>query len=179
MKTQISRYAPALVALHWLMALMLGAMLFAGHFITAATPNSSPEKIGHLKGHMMMGMAVGLLLIIRLLVRWLSKKPEPARSGMPWADRLASLTHGLFYVLIFLQVGAGMAMSIGANLPDIVFKAKGTLPPDFWSLPTRGLHSLIALSLAAMVFLHASAALYHQLIVKDGLLSRMWFGKNS
>ncbi|HOB66022.1 MAG TPA: cytochrome b/b6 domain-containing protein [Ottowia sp.] len=144
-----------------------------------ATPNNDPEKIGHLKGHMMMGMAVGVFLIVRLVLRWFSTKPEPASSAMPWADKLARLMHILFYILIFLQVGAGMAMSIGANLPDIVFNGNGSLPTDFWSLPTRGMHSAIALVLAGMICLHAGAALYHQFVLKDGLLARMWFGKRN
>jgi cytochrome b561 len=176
MNQRVSRYAPALVALHWVMALMIGAMLFAGHFITAATPNSDPAKLGHLKGHMMMGMAVGVFILIRLIVRLFSSKPASAKSGMPWADRLAGLTHMSFYLLILAQVGAGMAMSFGANLPEIVFNGQGSLPHDFGFLPTRGLHSAVALLLAALIALHAAAALYHQFIVKDGLLGRMWFG---
>ncbi len=172
----VKRYAPLLVGLHWLMALMIVAMLFAGHFITAATPNSSPEKIDHLKGHMAMGMAVAVFLIVRLIVRLRSDKPAPARSGMVWADQVAIWTHWGFYGLLFAQIATGLAMSIMGGLPEIVFNGHGNLPPDFWGLPTRGAHGVISKLLMAMVLLHAGAAVFHQFIKRDGLMSRMWFG---
>jgi cytochrome b561 len=38
-------------------------------------------------------------------------------------------------------------------------------------------HGIFAKALFALIALHIGAALYHQVIHKDGLLSRMWFGK--
>ena len=49
--TPVQRYHPALMALHWLMALMIIALLLGGSLVTAPTPNTDPEKIGHIKGH--------------------------------------------------------------------------------------------------------------------------------
>lgn len=69
-----------------------------------------------------------------------------------------------------------MAMSIMGGLSEIVFNGHGTLPPDFCGLPTRGAHRVISKLLMAMVLLHAGAALFHQFIERDSLLSRMWFG---
>ena len=36
---------------------------------------------------------------------------------------------------------------------------------------------MIAKLLMALIALHLAAALYHQFVLKDGLLARMWFGK--
>jgi cytochrome b561 len=38
-------------------------------------------------------------------------------------------------------------------------------------------HGLTSSLLLALVALHFGAALYHQFILKDNLLARMWFGK--
>jgi cytochrome b561 len=44
-------------------------------------------------------------------------------------------------------------------------------------MPTRIAHGLIATLLVALIVLHIAAAIYHQVVLKDGLLRRMWFGK--
>jgi cytochrome b561 len=39
------------------------------------------------------------------------------------------------------------------------------------------LHGFIAPALLLLVALHVGAALYHQFLLKDHLLARMWYGK--
>jgi len=175
--TPVLRYHPALVALHWLMALMIIALLLGGSLVTAPTPNTDPEKIGHIKGHMIVALSVGVLLIVRLLLRLSTRHPTPASSGMAWADRVAPWTHWAFYVLVFAMLASGMTLAAMTGLPDVVFNGKGSLPPDFLHLPPRAVHGIVAKALLALIALHIGAALYHQVIRKDGLMSRMWFGK--
>jgi cytochrome b561 len=43
--------------------------------------------------------------------------------------------------------------------------------------PARYGHGYIAIILIVLILLHFAAAMYHQFFRKDGLLSRMWFGK--
>jgi cytochrome b561 len=43
--------------------------------------------------------------------------------------------------------------------------------------PTRVIHGAIAKVLVALIAVHASAALYHHFVLRDGLLKRMWFGR--
>lgn len=51
----MTRYHPALVAIHWLMALMILAGLFFGKFVLAGMSNADPEKVQGLAGHMTTG----------------------------------------------------------------------------------------------------------------------------
>ena len=97
---QAKRYHTALVTLHWLLALMLIAMLAMGALVVKTVPNRSPDKISALRGHM-----------------------------------------------------------IGD------------------ALPPRAVHGIVAKLLMLAVGLHIAAALYHQFIRRDGLLSRMGFGQ--
>ena len=52
LQTKASRHHPALVALHWLLALMLMVALAMGTFVLSAIPLASPEKMGALRGHL-------------------------------------------------------------------------------------------------------------------------------
>ena len=65
-----------------------------------------------------------------------------------------------------------------AGLPEIVFGRSGVpLPESFDELPPRAAHGAMASLLALLILAHVAAGLYHQYGRKDGLFSRMWFGK--
>ena len=76
------------------------------------------------------------------------------------------------------MVATGLATAVLAGLPDIVFGGSGAaLPESFAVFPTRVIHGVLAKLLATLIFIHASAALYHHFIRRDRLLARMWFGR--
>ena len=170
-----TRYHPALVALHWLIALLVLLALAAGTLVLADTPNTDPAKIDGLRVHAIMGVAVGALMLIRLAIRLLTRDPAPATTGIAFADRLAPLAHAALYALVLGMVGSGIAMAVQSGLGDALF-GTGALPDSFHSFAVRGVHGLLATLLILTIALHALAAIYHVGVRRDGLLRRMWFG---
>ncbi|SDT14442.1 cytochrome b [Bradyrhizobium canariense] len=174
----VSRFHPLLVALHWLLAILIIAMLGIGFFVLAAMPNVDPQKIGILLVHMSVGMLILALMAVRLVVRAWTSKPADATTGNRLLDRLAPAAHYGFYGVIFLMVASGYATGILAGLNRIVFQRSGEpLPPSFAIYPTFVAHFYLALILAGLSSLHVAAALYYQFVRKDRLLRRMWFGR--
>ena len=176
MNTPVKRYHRALVLLHWLMAVLLGVALAMGTFALKTVPNSSPDKVSALQGHMIAGGLILLLTLVRLIVRLKTAHPAPASTGNALLDRLAPLTHWALYGLVLLMAGSGVAMSVLTGLPGIVFGGAGSLPVNFDALPPRAVHGIVARLLMLAIGLHIAAALYHQFVRRDGLLSRMGFG---
>jgi cytochrome b561 len=173
-----SRYHPALVALHWLIAIALLFSLGSGMLVLEELPNRSPEKVDALRGHMIAGVVILLLMLIRLGLRVGTARPAPATTGNAQLDRLARLTHWGFYLLVLVMAATGIATSVLAGLPDIVFGGSGApLPESFSIYWPRAVHGTVAGLLLALILLHAAAALYHQFVRRDKLLARMWFGK--
>lgn len=176
----MTRYHPALVALHWILAFMIIMGLVMGGNVLSATPNDAPEKLFYLKMHMSMGMIILVLMIIRLLVRWFSARPPSADIGNAALNVLGSWTHILFYLIVFLMAGSGLAIANMAGLPEIVFERSGQpLPASFDDFPPRAAHGILGLVLMLLVIGHVLAFVYHQFIRKDGLFSRMWFGQRN
>ena len=174
----VARYHPVLVALHWLIALLILGALGVGFFVLAAMPNSDPAKIDVLRVHMIVGFAILLLMLVRLPVRLASAHPPKAGTGNALADRLAPLTHWAFYLVVLAMIASGFGTAFLAGLPPIVFGHSGApLPASFDDLPPFKAHSTLALILAALIALHVAAALYHQLVLKDGLFRRMTYGR--
>lgn len=173
------RYHPLLRLLHWASAALLLGMLFMAGVFLQATPNADPHKIGALRLHMAAGAGVLVLTLVRLLVRVRSAHPPAAPTGMAWADALAPWVHRALYLLVLLMVASGMALSLQAGLPDIVWAGKGSLPPDLHVYPPRIVHGIVSKLLMLAIAAHVGAALYHQWVRRDGLLRRMGWGPSS
>ena len=173
----VKRYHPALVTLHWLLAILLSAALGSGAGVLSKLPNTSPDKIPALRAHMIVGGLILGLTLLRLLARWMTAHPPPAGRAAAWVDRHAPTLQRAFYLAVFAMVGSGAGIAFGAHLPEVVFGGVGSLPPDFSHIPARSAHGVVAKLLAGLIVLHVAAALHHQLVLRDGLLSRMWFGR--
>lgn len=165
------RYHPALVTLHWLIALLLlaqAAMGIAFHFELRWAPEHLARQI-----HLILGIPLFAAVIARIVVRFTTPKPAEATTGNRLLDFAGKATHALLYiVLVVMLVTAGL-LAIQANiLSEIV----GIIPPHHGHFD-KPLHMLIFLVLGALVTLHVAAALWHQFIRRDRLFSRMGFGR--
>jgi cytochrome b561 len=172
-----SRYQPVLVALHWLLALMIIGLLCLGFFVLEDMPNSDPKKLDILVWHMSGGMFVFVLMILRTIIRIWSARPAAATSGSPLLDRLASMAHYSFYVIVFLMIATGW--TTGWLISGVFQPNGGPLPDSFAVFPTFQAHAVLATLLAILIVVHVAAAFYHQFVLKDGLFRRMWFGERT
>ena len=173
--TQPLRYHKALITLHWLLAILLSVALFVGGIVLTEIPNHAAEKIIVLRAHMVAGFVILVLTLVRLFVRIRSAKPAPATTGVPLLDTLGHWTHWLLYLLVFAMVASGIALAVQANLASAVFMNSTALPGNFEAFAPRLAHGILAKALMLLIALHAAAALYHQFVRKDQLLTRMWW----
>jgi cytochrome b561 len=176
MMTLVSRYHPLLVALHWILALLVIAALALGALVMVKIPNTDPMKVEALRSHMIGGLLILVLTLVRLVVRVRSEHPALASAGHPILDWLAWASHRLLYGAVLGLAMSGVIMALQTGLPGIVFGG-GTLPADFWVYPIRSVHYLFSRALMAVIALHIVGALYHTLLLRDGLLRRMFFGR--
>jgi cytochrome b561 len=176
MTTLVSRYHPLLVLLHWILAMLVIAALALGALVMARMPNTDPMKIEALRSHMIGGSLILVLMLIRLVVRLRTPHPAPASAGHPLLDRIAWASHRLLYVAAVGMPVSGLILALQSRLPWIVFGG-GTLPADFWVYSFRTVHYAFSRMLMALIVLHIAGALYHTLLLHDGLLRRMFFGR--
>ena len=175
-----SRYQPALVVLHWRLALLIIALLCVGYFLLADMPNTDPKKLDILMWHMAGGMFVFALTILRLIIRRWSARPATATTGSRLLDRLAPIAHGSLYVIVVLVIASGYSTGIIAGLNRSVLQRNGEpLPDTFGVFPTFQAHAVLVTLLAIVIAAHIAAALYHQFVLKVDLIRRMWFGQRT
>ena len=90
-----------------------------------------------------------------------------------WAARAGHLALNL---VVLLLAFSGTMLALQSGTFDAVFGA-GSLPADFKEFTPRQIHGLASRLTMGLIALHVLAALYHQFIVKDGLLARMGLGR--
>lgn len=175
------RYTSTAITLHWLLAVGLIGTFMVGIYM--ADLPFSPQRLKLYNWHKWAGVTILLLSVFRLVWRMRHRPPAlptALQSAMPaWQKAAYHGTHHLMYVLFLAMPLLGWAYSSAAGFPIVWF---GVLPlPDFVG-PDKALadmlkfmHKLSALTLASLVIMHVGAALKHQFIDRDGLLSRMRF----
>ena len=181
--TPAGRYSATAIALHWLLGLVLVGLFVVGLYMTSLP--FSPQRLKLYNWHKWAGVVVLTLSFVRLAWRLTHRPPAlPAAvaAAMPaWQHWAHHGTHGALYVLFFAVPLLGWAYSSAAGFPIVLF---GVLPlPDFMPVDKalaeviKPFHKYAAYGLAALVLLHVAAALKHQFIDRDGLLTRMLPGR--
>lgn len=155
-------YHPALVTLHWLLAvIVLFVLLFGGDI---------PLKI-----HLALGGLIGGLFTIRFGIKRFSIHPSFSDNKSS-LNRLAKVAHNVIYGLVFAVVASGIGIAIEADLLGVI-QSNGALPDNFSDIPILCAHRILTKILLVVVSIHIVAAIFHQLVLRDSLFSRMWFGK--
>ncbi|MFM0741816.1 cytochrome b [Paraburkholderia xenovorans] len=174
MSTPSQRFPALSRVLHWLMAVLILAMLFIGVGMAAS---ASDRYITLVAIHKPLGIAILILVAIRLVNR-LFNRPPPLPADMPAIQRFAAhASHIVLYALMFLLPIVGWSMLSAAGYPIVLFgplQLPPILPQNAIVYATlRQLHTLLAYLLFATFLLHLAAALFHGLIRRDGVLESM------
>src|SRR6476620_3823780 len=149
--SKVSRYHPELVVLHWALALLIIAALALGALVMVKIPNTDPMKFEALRSHMSGGMAILVLMLIRLVIRSRSAHPDPATAGHPLLDKLAWLSHRMFYGTVFAMAGSGIIMALQTGLFETVFLGHGNLPAELWVFAIRSVNYALSRVMMAWI----------------------------
>lgn len=169
-----ARFAPSARLLHWLMAILIIAMLFIGITMAATVSPAYATLVGI---HKPLGIAILVLAVLRLLNRWRTRVP-PLPADLPPIQRLAAKgSHYMLYALMLAMPLVGWGMLSAARYPIVLF-GPVVLPPILPHDPMlyawlRELHTVLAYLFFLVILAHLGAALFHGLIRRDGVLPSM------
>jgi cytochrome b561 len=160
--------------LHWLMAIMVLAMLFIGVTMVSTL---KPNFLTLLAIHKPLGIAILVLALLRLCVR-LRRGVPPLPAELPSTQVVAAkLSHLVLYALLVAMPLIGWAMLSAGGYPIVLFGSfhlPAILPQNdrLYAL-LRTAHMLFAYAFFATILLHVAAALFHAWIRRDGVFRAM------
>jgi cytochrome b561 len=161
-------------ALHWLMAIMVLAMLFIG---VSMVSTLEPRYLTLIAIHKPLGIAILVLTVFRLGVRLRVGAP-PLPEDLPTMQALAAkLSHVALYALLIVTPLVGWAMLSAGGYPIVLYGSlhlAQILPhDDRLHAILRMAHTVLAYLFFALILLHLAAALFHALIRRDGVFRAM------
>src|SRR6202049_4256798 len=173
MATQQWQFTAPMRFFHWLMAAMVLTMLGIG----VAMVSSLGDYHRLVSIHRPLGIAILIVVVIRFVNRQFSTLP-PFPASMSSQERfVAHASEVLLYTLLFVLPLVGWGMLSAARYP-IVLYGPLHLPPILPHSPMlyavlRKTHTIVAYLLFLAFIAHFGAILFHTLVVRDGLFSRM------
>ncbi len=169
-----NKYDPVALALHWLTALLVLALIGIGYgrgFFPRETARAMMDW------HRMIGICVLAVVLFRLTWRTFIHR-APALPAMPGTMRMAAIgVHAMLYVMLLVMTLSGWAMTSARGrdvsllsiipLPRLVAESKA-MGHQFETIHVFSVYVLLTL-----ISVHVAGAVYHQYIRRDGLMSRM------
>jgi len=172
------RYDRVAISLHWIVGAGLLAQLIFGWTLGEFTRGTQIRALA-INLHKSTGLLLALLILARLFWRLRHRPPAyPAGTIAARQVRAAMLGHGLLYVCMILMPVSGYLAS-NFSKHGIHFLNRVWWPP--WGPDDKaiyeilnGTHNVLAYVFSALIAGHITFALYHKVIVRDGVFSRMW-----
>jgi len=173
-------YDRMLVVLHWVLALGLIFQLGLGVWMEDIPKDPPGIRAQWFNLHKSIGICLGLLILWRLGWRVTHSVPAPPLGVSSFLQKLGTWNHRLLYLCMVVLPVSGY---LGSSFSQYPVKFFGMALPKLWGPSPEGkeffseLHELSADVLMTLIALHVLAALWHQLVKRDGLLSRMGWSR--
>jgi len=160
---------------HWLTAALIGTQFIIG--LVMPELHGVTTTAGLISLHFSLGVVILGVMAARLLWRFAAGVPAPEPSLPRWQHQAASFLHAALYALLFALIFCGWAYASSHGLPVPLF-GFATLPALFAKGSALGralgeLHSPLAWTLLGVLGLHIAAALAHQFLWRDRVMTRM------
>ena len=186
-KPSITPYDLPSRAFHWVTAMVVTIAFILGpeHFGRLMHQGLDPASRSDIVWHETLGIVVLVLTLLRLL--WVAFRPAAPQIPMaPWMDKTAKLTHlALWALLLMTPITALLALGSeghpltllgGVRINEMPLIANSAIA----KLADWGeVHQFFGDAILWLAGLHAAAAIYHHLVLKDGVLAAMlplkWF----
>ena len=159
---------------HWTFLLLLSVEFLIAWTMPDIHKGTLPN--GLISWHLFLGTFILAMVLLRVL--WRLTHAAPASLPMPhWQELAAKITHGLLYVILMVLplMGWANASSRGWDVKLLGLMSLPALLPkgSSWGLEIGDIHQAVAIGLLVLVGLHATAAIFHHWILRDGTLARM------
>jgi cytochrome b561 len=162
--------------LHWLLA--IGIVTAFTIAISLDDIPRGPEKLRYINYHKWVGITVLGLAALRLLWRLGHRPPAMLAQMQAWEKKVATVTHGLLYLLMFAVPLGGWLFSSAkgypvvylglVQLPDLIGKTSKDVAEQI-----QQVHELGGWTVIILAGLHMLAGLKHHFLNKDDVLKRM------
>jgi cytochrome b561 len=175
MQRFVERYGHVAQVLHWVTAVLVVAAYVYG-------PGGSEQRVYSpardfdRQLHETLGVCVFAIVVMRVLWRTVDVHPHPPE-GPRWMAVVAKATHYTLYLLLFLLPltaitgawleGHPLTLLAGVEIAPLLARSHDA------GATIATVHTWLGDAILWLAGVHALAALYHHIVLKDGVLASM------
>jgi cytochrome b561 len=171
-----ARFDETSIMLHGITVLLL-VVQYASVWMHEAVSHQGSLAASLLSLHRGAGSLVLIVVVARLIWRRYFAYLPPFPTSMPAVQQIAAKAneYGLYLLLLLMPVsGLGRAVFRGQPFGLFLWQVPAlTAPNPMLRHLFAQMHELGATALMALIGLHVGAALFHRLVLRDGVLQRM------
>lgn len=166
--------------LHWIVAAVVLLMIPAGLVMTReGLPRPVQDTLFIF--HKNTGVLLFPVILLRIGYRLTHRAPPLPASVPPWQRVVARTTHVLLYALLIVMPLSGFTRVRAGGFPIELLDRLGAGPwiakSEALAHVAQAVHWTGAALLIGLVALHTGAAVFHALVLRDGVWSGMWLGR--
>jgi cytochrome b561 len=170
------RFDQLSIALHWVTVFLI-VIQFVTIWAHEAVAHQSKLAVELLSLHRLAGLLTWFVTAARLAWRHYFAPAPAFPSSMPPFQQIAAKAneYGLYVLLLTMPVTGLMRVLLRGKPFDLLFWHVPALlqPNPDWRSVFADTHEIGATLLMLLIALHATAALFHHLVLRDGVLQRM------
>lgn len=172
-------YSPLHRALHWIMALIVIAMVPVGQYMVERGEATNFDALTNTlySSHKLTGFILLWLCALRIVIKRRNGVPPPVATLTPFERIASTAVHHILYALLIIVPLLGWAgvSAFGARSIFGLFSLPPILPQnEQLAKIILSLHGTTAMLMAVLVVAHIGGALMHLVVKKDGVFQRMW-----
>lgn len=161
--------------LHWTIVLLIIAMAWIG--LTMEDLPNGPDKVATYALHKSIGITILGLVLVRIVWRLYAGAPGAVPGTPRWQHLLASLTHIALYGVLLAMPISGWVLNSSSGFP-LQWFGLVNLPAlsgrsDALHEIAEDLHEWLFWAMVTLAVVHAAAAFFHHLFMRDATLARM------
>ena len=162
------------ICFHWITLVLMIAQFSSAWLLSVA---AGEQAAALLRFHRSLGLVIWLVTAGRFAWRRLFANLPPFPTSMPRLQQhLAKLNEYALYALLLFQplTGFADALFLGRPFPLFLWQVPAILPRDKWVADLLfEMHYIGGYGLLGLIGVHAFAALFHRLVLRDSVLQRM------
>lgn len=178
MATPPARYDFVAIAFHWMIGIGIVAVGVAEMLREVLFAKGTATRVLLKALHEPAGLVIMVLIVARIAWRLAHKPPAMPGDMKPWEISAAKLTHLALYVLMIVIPVLGLAATAARGRAIDFGAFQIAVPFQVWTdRATRklitGAHELATQLMLAIALVHAIAAIWHHLVRRDDVLTRI------
>jgi cytochrome b561 len=165
------KYSLGTRIIHWCTVILILILFPLGKFMDGLAP---ADKMDLVQLHAILGNLVLILTLFRIYFFFKHERPERAKTGSKFNDKLVVFIHNSFYFVLLALTLSGIAVFIIGGYGEALINDAPEMMKSHGQIPPLETHGLFASIIMILLVFHVAGVLKHFFLRKENMFKRIF-----